>query len=93
VTAASLENTGRIYLNGSCANQALLDVTAGSAGFGAAGVLSGTVRLVGHGYRSFEAELHRVRGEMLLKREPANPRRRRGRAEDRDLRLAASRDA
>jgi tetratricopeptide (TPR) repeat protein len=25
------------------------------------------------GYRSFEAELHRVRGEMLLKREPANP--------------------
>ena len=25
------------------------------------------------GYRSFEAELHRVRGEMLLKRDPANP--------------------
>jgi predicted ATPase len=25
------------------------------------------------GHRAFEAELHRVRGEMLLKREPANP--------------------
>ena len=25
------------------------------------------------GYRSFEAELHRTRGEMLLKRDPANP--------------------
>ena len=25
------------------------------------------------GHRSFEAELHRVRGEMLLKRDPANP--------------------
>jgi class 3 adenylate cyclase/predicted ATPase len=25
------------------------------------------------GYRAFEAELHRVRGEMLLKREPTNP--------------------
>jgi predicted ATPase len=25
------------------------------------------------GYRAFEAELHRVRGEMLLKRDPANP--------------------
>ena len=25
------------------------------------------------GYRAFEAELHRARGEMLLKREPANP--------------------
>jgi predicted ATPase len=24
------------------------------------------------GYRAFEAELHRVRGEMLLKRDPAN---------------------
>jgi predicted ATPase len=30
------------------------------------------------GYRAFEAELHRVRGEMLLKRDPANP----GPAED-----------
>ena len=47
VTAASLDNTGRIYLTGSSANQALLDVTAGSAGFGAAGTLSGYVRLVG----------------------------------------------
>ena len=25
------------------------------------------------GYRAFESELHRVRGEMLLKRDPANP--------------------
>ena len=25
------------------------------------------------GYRAFEAELHRVRGEILLKRDPANP--------------------
>ena len=25
------------------------------------------------GYRAFDAELHRVRGEMLLKRDPANP--------------------
>jgi predicted ATPase len=25
------------------------------------------------GFRTFEAELHRVRGEMLLKRDPANP--------------------
>ncbi len=33
VTAASLDNTGRIYLHGSSANQVLLDVTAGSAGF------------------------------------------------------------
>ena len=33
VTAASLDNTGKIELTGSGANQALLDVT-GSAGFG-----------------------------------------------------------
>jgi hypothetical protein len=44
VTAASLDNTGSIYLTGSSANQTLLDVT-GAAGFGAAGVLSGHVRL------------------------------------------------
>jgi predicted ATPase len=25
------------------------------------------------GYRAFEAELHRVRGEMLLRRDPTNP--------------------
>ena len=37
VTAAALNNKGSIYLHGSSANQALLDVTAGSAGFGAAG--------------------------------------------------------
>ena len=42
-----LNNKGPIYLTGSSANQALLDVTAGSAGFGAAGTLSGYVRLVG----------------------------------------------
>ena len=47
VTAAALDNTGRIYLIGSSADQALLDVTAGSAGFGAAGVLSGYVQLSG----------------------------------------------
>ena len=47
VTAASLDKTGFIQLTGSGANQALLDVTAGSAGFGAAGVLSGYVRLTG----------------------------------------------
>ena len=43
VTAAALDNTGLIQLSGSWPNQALLDVTSGSAGFGAAGVLSGTV--------------------------------------------------
>jgi hypothetical protein len=47
VTVASLDNTGKIQLTGSSANQALLDVTAGSAGFGAAGVLSGKVILTG----------------------------------------------
>ena len=46
VTAASLDNTGSIYLTGSSADQALLDV-AGSAGFGTAGILSGFVRLAG----------------------------------------------
>jgi len=46
VTAASLDNTGDIFLDGSSANQALLDVI-GSAGFGAAGVLSGHVQLAG----------------------------------------------
>ena len=46
VTAASLDNKGRIQLTGSGANQALLDVT-GRAGFGAAGVLSGNVNLSG----------------------------------------------
>jgi hypothetical protein len=48
VKAAALDNanTGNIDLAGSGANQALLDVTA-SAGFGAAGVLSGYVQLTG----------------------------------------------
>ncbi len=44
VTAAALDNSGEIRLLGSSANQALLDVS-GSAGFGAAGVLSGYVVL------------------------------------------------
>jgi predicted ATPase len=26
------------------------------------------------GHRAFDAELHRVRGEILLKRDPSNPR-------------------
>ena len=47
MTAAALDNKGSIHLHGSSANQALLDVTAGSAGFGAAGTLSGYVRLAG----------------------------------------------
>ena len=46
VTAASLDNTGSIYLTGSGVNQALLDVT-GSAGFGTSGILSGYVQLAG----------------------------------------------
>ena len=44
VTAASLDNTGSIFLTGSSADQALLDVT-GSAGFGTPGVLSGNLGL------------------------------------------------
>ena len=47
VTAAALDNTGSINLTGSSANQALLDVTAGGAGFGTAGILSGNVDLSG----------------------------------------------
>ena len=43
VSAASLDNTGSIDLTGSGANQALLDVTAGSAGFGTTGTLTGNV--------------------------------------------------
>jgi hypothetical protein len=48
--AASLDNTGQIELVGSDSNQyqALLDVTAGSAGFGTAGTLTGNaIRVVG----------------------------------------------
>jgi hypothetical protein len=44
VTTASLDNRGSIDLYGSSVNQALLDVT-GSAGFGTAGTLTGTVQL------------------------------------------------
>ena len=49
VTATSLDNTGFIQLTGygQGANQALLDVTTGVAGFGTAGVLSGGVQLNG----------------------------------------------
>jgi hypothetical protein len=46
VTAAALHNSGRIYLTGSDASQALLDVS-GAAGFGTEGVLSGFARLAG----------------------------------------------
>ncbi len=46
VTAAALDNTGKIYLTGSSADQALLDI-AGSAGFGTGGILSGYARLAG----------------------------------------------
>jgi hypothetical protein len=55
VTAASLDNTGSILLNGPSANQALLDVTAGGAGFGAAGVLRGYVRLAGDSAIEFKS--------------------------------------
>ena len=48
VTAASLDDTGSIDLTTYfLSDQALLDVTAGAAGFGAAGVLSGNVDLSG----------------------------------------------
>jgi hypothetical protein len=54
VTTASLDNRGSIVLTGSGANQALLDVT-GSAGFGAAGVLSGFVELAGDSAIEFKS--------------------------------------
>jgi hypothetical protein len=46
ITAALLDNTHNISLNGSGAGRALLDVTS-SAGFGTTGVLSGNVELTG----------------------------------------------
>ena len=55
MTAASLDSTGSIVLTGSSSNQALLEVTAGSAGFGAAGVLSGTVGLAGDSAIEFKS--------------------------------------
>jgi hypothetical protein len=55
VTASSLDNTGSISLTGSGADQALLDV-AGSAGFGTAGVLSGSVQLAGASAIEFVGE-------------------------------------
>jgi hypothetical protein len=56
VTAASLDNTasGKIYLTGSGANQALLDV-AGAAGFGTARMLTGYVRLAGDSAIEFKS--------------------------------------
>jgi hypothetical protein len=54
--ASSLDNTGSISLTGSSANQALLDVTAGSAGFGTAGVLTGNVALTGDSAIEFASD-------------------------------------
>jgi hypothetical protein len=54
VTAAALDSTGSIYLHGSGADQALLNVTA-DAGFGTAGVLSGDARLVGDSAIEFKS--------------------------------------
>jgi hypothetical protein len=47
VSATALTNTGSIDLTASSANQALLDVTSGVAGFGTAGVGSGYLELAG----------------------------------------------
>jgi hypothetical protein len=55
VTAAALDNTGLIQLVNIDANKALLDVTAGNAGFGAAGVLSGDVFLSGNSAIEFKS--------------------------------------
>jgi hypothetical protein len=56
VTAAGLDNIkGKLQLFGSGSNQALLDVTAGSAGFGTTGVVRGYVRLVGDSAIEFES--------------------------------------
>jgi hypothetical protein len=55
VTAAALDNSGTITLAGKKANRALLDVTAGVAGFGTAGVLSGYVELQGHSAIEFKS--------------------------------------
>jgi hypothetical protein len=66
VKAASLDNTGSIFLTGSSANQALLDVT-GSAGFGTAGVLSGYVQLAGDSAIEFASgEITSLAGSLLL---------------------------
>jgi hypothetical protein len=56
VTAAGLDNIkGKLQLFGSGSNQALLDATAGSAGFGTTGVVRGYVRLVGDSAIEFES--------------------------------------
>jgi hypothetical protein len=66
VKAASLDNTGSIFLTGSSANQALLDVT-GIAGFGAAGVLSGYVQLAGDSAVEFAGgQITSLSGSLLL---------------------------
>ncbi len=70
VTAASLDNTatGTINLTGSGDNQALLDVT-GSAGFGAARTLTGTVNLIGDSaieFASGEITTIAASGSLLL---------------------------
>ena len=68
VTAASLDNagSGSLNLTGSSADQALLDVT-GVAGFGAAGVLRGDVRLSGDSAIEFASgEITRLKGGSSL---------------------------
>jgi hypothetical protein len=45
VATAALNNTGSIDLTGAGANQALIDVTTGVAGFGTAGTVTGTIDL------------------------------------------------
>ena len=67
VTAASLDNTGGIYVSGSSADQALLDVTAGSAGFGTAEVLSGIVELGGDSAIEFTSgQITSLTGSLVL---------------------------
>ena len=68
VTAASLDNagSGSLNLTGSSADQPLLDVT-GVAGFGAAGVLRGDVRLSGDSAIEFASgEITRLKGGSSL---------------------------
>jgi hypothetical protein len=65
VTAAALDNTGKIQLTGSRAHQALLDIS-GSAGFGTAGVLSGHVQLSGDSAASSEITSLAARAELQL---------------------------
>jgi hypothetical protein len=73
VTAASLDNNNtalgenEIQLTGSGANQALLDVTAGGAGFGAAEVLIGQVFLTGDSAIEFKSgQITSLAGLLVL---------------------------